>query len=243
MANTIAHQTSVDFTRRVISAPVHIVQGDKTLPQIEVELLADGQPYTIPSGASVAIRYGKPDGNAIVNNAASTSGNTATFTVTEQMSALPGEMSPQVMVTVSGGVAATGSFPLIIDKNSVEGAKDSESELSTFDKVIQAAATVNESVEKAALSEKNAAASEKAAKTSETNAAASASSASTSATNAAASEANASNSAAAAAISEANAFSGTPEGYAELASTFNALGLYVDSDGYTCQALFGETKD
>ena len=74
-------------------------------------------------------------------------------------------------------------------------------------------------------------------------AAASASSASTSATNAAASEANASNSAAAAAISEANAFSGTPEGYAELASTFNALGLYVDSDGYTCQALFGETKD
>ena len=71
----------------------------------------------------------------------------------------------------------------------------------------------------------------------------SASSASTSATNAAASEANASNSAAAAAISEANAFSGTPEGYAELASTFNALGLYVDSDGYICQALFGETKD
>lgn len=30
---------------------------------------------------------------------------------------------------------------------------------------------------------------------------------------------------------------------ADIASTFNALGLYVDSDGYTCQALFGETKD
>ena len=209
---SIIHNTSVDFTRRVISEPVHIVQGDKTLPQIEVELLADGQPYTIPSGASVAIRYGKPDGNAIVNNAASTSGNTATFTVTEQMSALPGEMSPQVMVTVSGGVAATGSFPLIIDKNSVEGAKDSESELSAFDKAIQAVATVNKSVEKAALSEKNAAASEKAAKTSETNAANSAKAASASQTAAAASEKNAkaselaaSESKADAAISETNA--------------------------------------
>lgn len=30
---------------------------------------------------------------------------------------------------------------------------------------------------------------------------------------------------------------------ADIADTFNALGLYVDSDGYTCQALFGETKD
>lgn len=30
---------------------------------------------------------------------------------------------------------------------------------------------------------------------------------------------------------------------ADITSTFNALGLYVDSDGYTCQALFGETKD
>ena len=174
----IIHNTSVDFTRRVISEPVHIVQGDKTLPQIEVELLADGQPYTIPSGASVAIRYGKPDGNAIVNNAANTSGNIATFTVTEQMSALPGEMSPQVMVTVSGGVAATGSFPLIIDKNSVEGAKDSESELSAFDKAINAVATVDASVAAAK-------ASQDAAAKSATSAASSASSASSSKTAAA----------------------------------------------------------
>ena len=195
---SIIHYTAVDFTRRVISEPVHIVQGDKTLPQIEVELLADGQPYTIPSGASVAIRYGKPDGNAIVNNAASTSGNTATFTVTEQMSALPGEMSPQVMVTVSGGVAATGSFPLIIDKNSVEGAKDSESELSVFDKAINAVATVDASVAAAK-------ASQDAAAKSATSAASSASSASSSKTAAAASEKNAKASELAASESKADA--------------------------------------
>ena len=99
----------------------------------------------------------------------------------------------------------------------------------------------NIGIEKAAAEE--ATSSKNSAATSATSATQSANNASTSATNAAASALSASNSAAAAAISEANAFSGTPEGYAELASTFNALGLYVDSDGYTCQALFGETKD
>ena len=37
-----------------------------------------------------------------------------------------------------------------------------------------------------------------------------------------------------------NAFSGTPEGYEQLAQTINALGLNVDSDGYICQKLEDE---
>lgn len=36
------------------------------------------------------------------------------------------------------------------------------------------------------------------------------------------------------------AFSGTPEGYGQLAQTFNALGLNVDAEGYICQVLEGE---
>ena len=42
---SIIHNTSVDFTRRVISEPVHIVQRDRTLPTLAVELFSDGQPY------------------------------------------------------------------------------------------------------------------------------------------------------------------------------------------------------
>lgn len=38
-----------------------------------------------------------------------------------------------------------------------------------------------------------------------------------------------------AADSAANAMSGTPDGYADLAKTFNALNLYVDEDGDVCQ--------
>ena len=54
---------------------------------------------------------------------------------------------------------------------------------------------------------------------------------------------NAAQSASAAAESAKNAMSSTPDGYSTLASTFNALGLYVDSEGYMCQATNGETQD
>lgn len=53
----------------------------------------------------------------------------------------------------------------------------------------------------------------------------------------------AASSAAAAAASEKNAMSATPDGYSKLASTFNALGLYVDSDGYPCHAINDEAQD
>lgn len=54
---------------------------------------------------------------------------------------------------------------------------------------------------------------------------------------------NAAQSATDAAESAKNAMSSTPDGYSALASTFNALGLYVDSEGYMCQAINGETQD
>ena len=53
----------------------------------------------------------------------------------------------------------------------------------------------------------------------------------------------AASSAAAAAASEKNAMSATPDGYSKLAGTFNALGLYVDSDGYPCHAINDEAQD
>ena len=71
----------------------------------------------------------------------------------------------------------------------------------------------------------------------------SASAADASAKNAAQSATDAAGYAGAAAESAKNAMSATPDGYSTLASTFNALGLYVDSEGYMCQAISGETQD
>lgn len=126
---SIVHNTSVDFTRRVISEPVHVVQGDKTTPQISVELLVDGQPFTVPDGAQVNIALDKKDGTFVFNKADSVDGNIATFTVTAQMAAVPGDFTPEVQIVDDSGQATTGKFPLIVDKAEVqEGMVESSSE-------------------------------------------------------------------------------------------------------------------
>ena len=126
---SIIHNTSVDFTRRVISEPIHITQGDRTLQVIAVELLADGQPYTVPGGAQVNIALNKKDGTFVLNKADSVDGNIATFTITAQMAAVPGDFTPEVQIVNDSGQATTGKFPLIVDKAEVqEGMVESSSE-------------------------------------------------------------------------------------------------------------------
>lgn len=126
---SIVHNTSVDFTKRNIAEPVHIVQGDRTLQVIAVELLADGQPYTVPDGAHANIALNKKDGTFVLNKADSVDGNIATFTVTAQMAAVAGDFTPEVQIVDDSGQATTGKFPLIVDKAEVqEGMVESSSE-------------------------------------------------------------------------------------------------------------------
>ena len=126
---SIVHNTSVDFAKRNIAEPVHIVQGDRTLQVIAVELLADGQPYTVPDGAQVNIALDKKDGTFVLNKADSVDGNIATFTITAQMAAVPGDFTPEVQIVDDSGQATTGKFPLIVDKAEVqEGMVESSSE-------------------------------------------------------------------------------------------------------------------
>lgn len=192
----IIHNTSVDFTRRVISEPVHIVQGDRTLPTLAVELLSDGQPYTVPDGAQVNIALNKKDGTFVLNKADSVDGNIATFTVTAQMAAVAGDFTPEVQIVNGAGQATTGKFPYIVDKAEIqEGMLESTSERTALISY----------VDKAANSETAAKTSETNAKTSETNAKTSENKAKTSETNAATSEMNAKDSASAAKSSEGNA--------------------------------------
>lgn len=59
----IVHKSAVDFQDRShIAASVHLMQYDKSLPVIEVELFSGGKPYIIPANADMNVRVGKPDG-------------------------------------------------------------------------------------------------------------------------------------------------------------------------------------
>ena len=183
---SIIHNTSVDFTRRVISEPVHITQGDRTLQVIAVELLADGQPYTVPDGAHANIALNKKDGTFVLNKADSVEGNIATFTVTAQMAAVAGDFTPEVQIVNEAGQATTGKFPYIVDKAEIqEGMIESTSEgtalISYVDKAEAAADRAQEAADKADTVAINTEAAEKAA----TDAAASATAAATSEKNAA----------------------------------------------------------
>lgn len=231
----ITEQLRLNLIPNGIPPVIHVSQYDvgRTLQFI---IYNGSSQYVFTSGESAILLGTKPDGHIFIYDL-TISNNVLSIDTTEQMLAIPGNVKAEIRVQGADKDIGTANFIFAVEESPIY--KDiiySDSEIPAIE---QAAANIGQAKDAASQAK----AYRNGAQTAATNAAASASSASTSATNAAASEANASNSAAAAAISEANAFSGTPEGYAELASTFNALGLYVDSDGYTCQALFGETKD
>ena len=73
------------------SAPFEYVvakAGEKESRIVEVTLLENKKEFTIPAGTTAKIKYYKPDGKFVLNNA-TISGNVITVTYTEQMLAVP----------------------------------------------------------------------------------------------------------------------------------------------------------
>ena len=74
------------------SAPFEYVvakAGEKESRIVEVTLLENKKEFTIPDGTTAKIKYYKPDGKFVLNNA-TISGNVITVTYTEQMLAVSG---------------------------------------------------------------------------------------------------------------------------------------------------------
>ena len=94
----ISHTTSVDFSKRAISQPVHIVQYDRSLPILAVSLYNNGQLYRLPESTRVNIRFGKPDKSFVYNPALGCNSNRtiAYFEITQQMTLFDGEFYPVI---------------------------------------------------------------------------------------------------------------------------------------------------
>ena len=158
---------AVDFDSRALAAPVHLVQYDRTMPVLEVELYRKGEPYAVPAGADINIRMDKKDGHHIYSPALGLSADRtkAYIAVTSQMTTTAGTLYPIIEVMANGGVASTSPLRLQFDPNPVpEDAITSSDEYKTLEQIV---ADVNN----AAASAQNSAA---AAKNSETEAAKSA---------------------------------------------------------------------
>lgn len=156
---SIKHTTTVDIgDLRTLSKPIHLMQYDKSLPEIEVHITKDGQEYTIPSGYSATIRWGKPDKHGCTATG-TVSGSTVTFQVTEQMACVAGRSKVTVEIVESdSSQAGTANFEVIIDSNPIgDNTIVSDSEIADIQKAIEAG-------KNAKLSETNASNSAKEAK-------------------------------------------------------------------------------
>lgn len=134
-ATSIVHNAQASLTDRSPASVVHLTQYDTTMPIIAVALTANGQPYTVPSGAAVNVRLAKPDGTYVYNPAYGLSEDRQTvyIAVTVQMTVCIGKLAPVVEVVIDGGMAATGFFILDIDPNPIpEDAIDSTDEYKTI---------------------------------------------------------------------------------------------------------------
>ena len=180
-------------------AIVERIQYDKTLPVIVVYLSSGGVPYEVPENATVSVRLRKGDGKGVYNPALGLSEDRTRvyITITQQMTAVPGNCRAVVEVAAGGGVICASEFLLKVTENPVqEGAIESEDEYLTLTEILAQVQQMHGDVEgwkdqtldykkQAESMAINAVASASRAADSATNAADSAAQAGTSATNAA----------------------------------------------------------
>ena len=145
-ANVIVHETKVDFRRRVVQRQVNLVQYDKSMPVIQVHSCSNGTEYVLPENASAYIRFGKRDHTYVYNECLGCD-QTRTivyFAITDQMTVFYGEHTPIVELRIGDTVAGSGSIPIWIDRNPIQnGDTESKSDLSVFEKAIEAAQKIN----------------------------------------------------------------------------------------------------
>ena len=118
----ISHATSVDFSKRSVNQPVHIVQYDRSLPILAVSLYNNGQLYRLSEDMEVSIRLGKPDRTFVYNKAlgCDSTRTIVYFEITQQMSLFDGEYYPVIEIMDGDKIANSSTIYLVVDRNPVQ---------------------------------------------------------------------------------------------------------------------------
>ena len=118
----ISHATSVDFSKRSVNQPVHIVQYDNSLPILAVSLYNNGQLYRLGETMEVSIRLGKPDRTFVYNKAlgCDSTRTIVYFEITQQMSLFDGEYYPVIEIMDGDKIANSSTIYLVVDRNPVQ---------------------------------------------------------------------------------------------------------------------------
>lgn len=98
---TITQKITIELDGKSPFEYVVMKQGDKGSRILAVSLLQNKQPYEIPTGCTVRIKYYKPDGNQVLNDC-TLSGNEILVTYTEQMLAAAGVGKGEIVLLKGG---------------------------------------------------------------------------------------------------------------------------------------------
>lgn len=94
---------------------VHCSQYDNNLQALRFSLYKNNTAFSIPSGAAVLINGYKPDNTGFSYAATAISGNMATFTVTQQMTAIAGDVLCELRVRTESQIIGTLNFILCVE--------------------------------------------------------------------------------------------------------------------------------
>ena len=106
---SILHYVTVDFTKRFVETPVHLVQYDASLPILAITLMQSGNAFDLPEGSIALLKYGKNDRTFVILDplGVSSDGSTVFFEVPYQMTVEAGSHNPIVEVWIWHGATLT----------------------------------------------------------------------------------------------------------------------------------------
>ena len=100
----VNHALSLNVSSASVPPTLHMTQGDSNSRSIVAALFSGASPFNIPSGSSVMVRFGKPDGTGGLYDTTESgthvvfAGNTVTAPVAAQMLSVPGVVVAQIEV-------------------------------------------------------------------------------------------------------------------------------------------------
>ena len=127
---------------------IHVSQFDNQVQALRFTLYKDNQPFTIPSGAAVLINGYKPDNTAFSYAATAISGQTTTFSVTQQMTAVPGDVECELRVRTASEIIGTLNFILRVEKAPLtDDSVLSETDIPLIEQAVDIAANLAEYIQ------------------------------------------------------------------------------------------------
>ena len=130
----VTKEFKLDLAPGQLRPVVNASQGDIGRP-FKADLYWNGSPWTA-TGYTAKLRGKKPD-NTVFEYTATVSGSSVTFSTTEQMTIISGQVECELVFTQSGDVIASANFLLIVEDSPYNPDALSESDIPTIGDLIE----------------------------------------------------------------------------------------------------------